>query len=112
MASQFDAAGVEGYRQLAAREDVDSSLKATLRTVNRMLESHEKLSTLFVVNDPWTVENELLTPTMKIKRSRIEAAFDSSVDAWYSAGQKVVWHDDQGEPSVAEVRAHAALAPN
>ena len=40
-----------------------------------MLESHEQLSTLYVIDDPWTVENELLTPTMKIKRDKLEARY-------------------------------------
>lgn len=57
------------------REDVDSSLEATLHEVNDMLESHEQLSTLYVIDDPWTVENELLTPTMKIKRDKLEARY-------------------------------------
>jgi len=57
------------------REDVDSSLEATLHAVNDMLESHERLSTLYIVDDPWTIENELLTPTMKIKRDKLEARY-------------------------------------
>ncbi len=58
-----------------SREDVTSSLKATLHEVNDMLESHEKLSTLFVVDDPWTIENDLLTPTMKFKRDKLEERY-------------------------------------
>lgn len=71
-----------------SREDVDDSLEATLHTVNRMLESHEKLSTLFVVDDPWTVENELLTPTMKIKRDKLEARY---ADLIRQEGGTIVW---------------------
>jgi long-subunit acyl-CoA synthetase (AMP-forming) len=71
-----------------SREDVDNSLEATLHTVNRMLESHEKLSTLFVVDDPWTVENELLTPTMKIKRDKLEARY---ADLIRQEGGTIVW---------------------
>ena len=71
-----------------SREDVDNSLEATLHEVNRMLESHEKLSTLFVVDDPWTVENELLTPTMKIKRDKLEARY---ADLIRQEGGTIVW---------------------
>lgn len=56
-------------------DEVVQSLKDTLQEVNGMLEGHEKLSTLFVVNDPWTVENELLTPTLKIKRDVLEKRY-------------------------------------
>jgi long-chain acyl-CoA synthetase len=37
---------------------------------------------------PWTVENGLITPTMKIKRPELEAHFADVIDALYrsSAG--------------------------
>ena len=94
------------------RRRIHAELEELLAHVNREVEPFERLEFISVSKDPWLIENGFLTPTMKIKRSRIEAAFDSSVDAWYSEGQKVVWHGDQGEPSVADVSAHAAVAPN
>lgn len=72
----------------APRDDIDSSLHDTLHTVNGMLESHEKLSTIFVVNDPWTIENELLTPTMKIKRDKLEARYAELIR---QDGESIVW---------------------
>ncbi len=40
---------------------------------------------------PWTMANGALTPTMKIKRSRIEANVAQAVAAWYDAPGPVVW---------------------
>lgn len=57
------------------KDEINASLEATLNAVNNMLESHERLSTIFVVEDPWTIENELLTPTLKIKRDQLEARY-------------------------------------
>ncbi|MBT8067771.1 MAG: AMP-binding protein [Gammaproteobacteria bacterium] len=78
----------------AAREDsreaIDSSLETTLREVNDMLESHERLSTIFVVHDPWTIENGLLTPTMKIKRDQLEARYEEMIR---QDGGTIVWCD-------------------
>ena len=39
----------------------------------------------------WTIENGSLTPTMKIKRSRIEADVSTKVDGWYASKGKVQW---------------------
>jgi len=71
-----------------SRDDVGSSLEATLHEVNDMLESHEKLSTIYVVGDPWTIENGLLTPTMKIKRDKLEARY---ADLIRQDGRTIVW---------------------
>ena len=77
----------------APRDDIDSSLHDTLHAVNGMLESHEKLSTIFVVNDPWTIENELLTPTMKIKRDKLEARYAELIR---QDGESIVWCNTPG----------------
>jgi long-chain acyl-CoA synthetase len=39
----------------------------------------------------WTIENEFLTPTMKIKRNVIEKHYADRTDGWYSQRQKVIW---------------------
>jgi long-chain acyl-CoA synthetase len=72
----------------ASREDVGASLEATLREVNESLESHERLATIYVVADSWTVENGLLTPTLKIKREKLEARYTELIR---QGGAKIVW---------------------
>jgi len=59
--------------------------------VNQGLASHERLDRLVVVNEPWSIENGCLTPTMKIRRNRIEAAQAAQVDAWYAGQGPVIW---------------------
>jgi len=46
---------------------------------------------LVVAREPWSIENGFLTPTMKLKRSRVEAALAAQVDAWYAEAGPVVW---------------------
>ena len=55
-------------------------LADTLKTVNHGLESHERLDRLIVVKDDWTVENGLLTPTLKVKRSEVEKHYSSVIE--------------------------------
>jgi long-subunit acyl-CoA synthetase (AMP-forming) len=56
-------------------------MAALLKDVNAQLVGHEKLHMLVVAKEPWSIENGCLTPTMKIKRSRIEGAVADRVDA-------------------------------
>ena len=75
----------------AVRARVDAELGKLLHDVNEGLAAHERLHVLVVARDPWSIENGCLTPTMKIKRSRIEASVAAQVDAWYGAQVPVLW---------------------
>jgi long-chain acyl-CoA synthetase len=66
------------------------SLEATLQFTNSELEKHERLQKLIVVKDDWTVENGLLTPTLKIKRGPIEDRYHASYTYWYGNADAVV----------------------
>lgn len=76
----------------SARELVSESLNATLELVNSKLESHQRLDRILVFRDEWSIENDLLTPTLKVKRHVIEEKFKSLIEANYS--DKVVWIDN------------------
>jgi len=73
------------------RASVDAELRKLLHEVNESLATYERLQVLVVAREPWSIENGCLTPTMKIKRSRIEAALAAQVDAWYAEQKPVVW---------------------
>ncbi len=75
----------------AVREQVGRELAGLLDEVNRKAPDYEQLRMIVIAAEPWSIENGCLTPTMKIKRSRIEATFAERVDSWYDSGQRVHW---------------------
>lgn len=75
----------------ALRAALQPQLAALLQQVNAALADYEKLRLLVVAREPWTIDNGLLTPTMKIKRSRIEAAVAPQIEGWYGSHAQVVW---------------------
>jgi long-chain acyl-CoA synthetase len=77
----------------AAKADIERSLSDTLIAVNQTLEAHEKLDRVAVVTDEWTIENELLTPTMKIKRDLLEAKYERLISGSHAGN--VQWEDSQ-----------------
>jgi long-subunit acyl-CoA synthetase (AMP-forming) len=74
-----------------SRDAVVRSLETTMDTVNGMLESHEKLAHIFVVNDHWSIENGLLTPTLKFKRDQIEKKYTAMINGEHEA--TIIWTD-------------------
>ena len=75
----------------ALRAEVESELAALLDTVNAAVASHEHLQFIVVANEPWTMANGCLTPTMKIRRSRIDSSVAEAVAGWYDKTGPVVW---------------------
>jgi long-chain acyl-CoA synthetase len=78
-------------KDAAFRKHVEVELTQLLKDVNSDLVSHEKLQLIVIAQQPWTIENGFLTPTMKIRRSRIEGEVGSKVDGWYGGKDKVQW---------------------
>ena len=75
----------------AGRAELEASLAAHLVTVNASLDPHEQLDCLVLTTRAWTVDNDLITPTFKVKRNRIEQDFAARYEEWTGAGRRVVW---------------------
>jgi len=75
------------------RARLDASLAQHLRGLNATLDPHEQLQCIVVVSTPWTVDNDLITPTFKVKRNRIEEVYAANYEAWEASGKKVIWYD-------------------
>ena len=39
---------------------------------------------MFLTRQPWTLENALMTPTLKLKRNNLMTRYTSEIDALYS----------------------------
>jgi len=75
----------------AVRSRVRSELATLLTDLNAQLADYQRLAMIVIAREPWAIENGFLTPTMKIKRSRIEASVADRVPAWYASGETVIW---------------------
>ena len=71
-----------------SKEEIEQSLLDTVAEVNAKIEKHEAVGGIRIIDEPWTIENGLLTPTMKVKRAELEEKFLPQLE-----GQKdsVVW---------------------
>ena len=76
-----------------ARQLEPSALKKdfllTLDRVNKKIESHEKMKQVIVAKEPWTVEDGMMTPTLKIKRHQVEARYQKLASE--GGGETVIW---------------------
>ncbi len=74
------------------KAELETSLAAHIKAINETLDPHEQLDCLVVTAEAWSVDNDLITPTFKVKRNRIEDLFAKNYDAWVAMKKKVIWH--------------------
>jgi long-subunit acyl-CoA synthetase (AMP-forming) len=73
------------------RKQVETEFSTLLQDVNRAVADYEQLQMIVIAREPWSIENGFLTPTMKVRRARIEAAVAPHVESWYATGRRVHW---------------------
>jgi long-chain acyl-CoA synthetase len=57
------------------RATVEKELIATMTTVNKALEAHEAIAKIVVAKEAWAIDNNLMTPTMKVRRNAVEKRY-------------------------------------
>ncbi len=57
------------------RASIEEDLLGYVEAINREVEHHARIGALIISSDPWSIGNEILTPTMKIRREQVEARF-------------------------------------
>ena len=68
------------------------SLNTLLSEINTQLEKHEQLDYLFICQEAWSIENGLLTATMKLKRNELEKRYQTLISREYEG--TILWEED------------------
>ena len=61
--------------QKQERDDIETALRAQVAATNKNVDKHERIGAVIVTTEPWTIANEILTPTLKIRREQVETRF-------------------------------------
>lgn len=85
---------VLGEGALRDQTAAHAQLEETLVAVNSELESHQTLDHIIVTKEAWSIENDLLTPTLKLKRDKLEQRYGHFLTAPLKG--KVIWESDAG----------------
>nr|WP_232322053.1 AMP-binding protein [Photobacterium jeanii] len=72
------------------RERYERRVHKVINTINQELESHARIKGVLMIKDPWSIENDVLTPTLKIKRHILEKRYQEIGNNW-PKDQLVQW---------------------
>ena len=84
------------------RHALEHSLQQMLETTNAKLEDYERLKFIAIVDGGWTIDKGFLTPTMKLKRSNLEAYYGPRIENWTACNTEIVWD--------AEIASHSTMS--
>ena len=73
------------------KAEIQAAFEALRNEVNPALKNYEHLRKMVIVNEDWTIENECLTPTMKIKRPSIEQKYQANFEHWYAHPETIMY---------------------
>ena len=74
-----------------AKAEVEAALISDMEAVNATLEPHEAIGKIVLVKDSWTIDNGLMTPTMKVKRPQVEQRYGDLIRKEGESRGKVSW---------------------
>jgi len=77
-----------------SKEEITSSLSKTIEVVNKELEVYERINAAVIMSYDWTIENGLMTPSLKVKRNEVEKIHLPKYPRWYAIGRRVVWEHE------------------
>ncbi|MEH0713859.1 AMP-binding protein [Vibrio owensii] len=75
------------------KERYARTTRKVIARMNQELESHEQIKGVLMIKDPWSIENGVLTPTLKIKRHVLEQKYHEIGHNW-PKDDLVVWEED------------------
>ncbi|MGC1240866.1 MAG: AMP-binding protein [Chryseosolibacter sp.] len=82
----LSAEGRGKSQQLLAAE-----LEHTIQHANRSLEKYEHIQVAIILQESWSIENGLMTPSLKIKRNAVEKRYQARYIEWVKREGTVIW---------------------
>ena len=74
-----------------SKEYISNSLESTLDQFNKHRKGYQAVSAIVVMKEQWSIANNLLTPTLKVKRNELNNQFKSKIQIWAQMKGKVIF---------------------
>jgi long-chain acyl-CoA synthetase len=72
-------------------DELKANLNKLVDEINQALEKFEMLEKVVIMKENWTIANNLITPTLKVKRNEIEKIHLKTYPEWYNEKGKIIW---------------------
>ncbi len=73
------------------QNQVIESLSTTVMDLNQKLQSYERIESVVIMKEDWSIENSLMTPSLKVRRGEVEKIHMPNYPMWYKKEGLVIW---------------------
>lgn len=73
------------------RAAIEAELKRALSELNASAAAHERLARIVVIEEPFSLDNGLLTPTLKVRRHSVESRYAPHFETWSTQPNPIIW---------------------
>jgi len=80
------------------RTEVETAFLRLLETVNDPLPPYQRIARIVLLAETWSIENSLLTPTLKVRRPQVHQRYSPHYQTWINHPTPVIWHEIQQNP--------------
>ena len=74
-----------------SKEALEESLTQTMEAANTDLPNYTRVGTILIAKEPFTVENGLMTPTLKVKRFNMNEKYANVLRGHCEDSRKIIW---------------------
>ncbi|MEM1318915.1 MAG: AMP-binding protein [Bacteroidota bacterium] len=74
-----------------SKDNLERELKKELDRLNKRLPNYQRIITLVIDTTTWTEANQLLTPTLKVRRGKLDDFYGKKYKSWEEAREAIVW---------------------
>lgn len=60
---------------------VETAILETIKEINNNVEKHARIGAVIIDIEPWSIQNEILTPTLKIRRAKVEERYGEKAES-------------------------------
>ena len=73
------------------KEAINNAIIESIQEVNKQGAKFEKISTAIIDKETWSADNDFLTPTLKVKRWKLDEQYGKQYSTWHEAADKIIW---------------------
>ncbi|MFT6808721.1 MAG: long-chain acyl-CoA synthetase [Saprospiraceae bacterium] len=74
-----------------SKDAVSESIAATMQSANSILPNYQRVATTIIAKNPFSIESDTLTPTLKVKRNQLHNLYKDRLLEYCNLEEHIIW---------------------